>query len=71
MGLRVLALALVLVVAPISLAFVVVKYSALLVAFGLLMVETVGKAQILALLILSPLILLDRLFVWARRKGWI
>jgi hypothetical protein len=71
MGLRVLALALVLVVAPISLAFVVVKYSALLVAFGLLMVEAVGKAQIFALLVLSPLIIADRLFVWARRKGWI
>jgi hypothetical protein len=69
--LAVFTLATALVFAPIALAYLVVKFSAVLIAFGLLFVETMAKAQITALLVLAPLILADRLFIWARRKGWI
>ena len=69
--LRVLVLALVLVAAPIGLAYFVVVFSAQLAEFGLFFIETMAKAQLTALLLLSPLILATKLFDWARRKGWI
>lgn len=68
---RVLVIALVLVAAPVSLAYFVVLFSAQLAEFGLVFVETIGKAQLVALLWLSPLILLERLITWARRRGLI
>lgn len=71
MPLRVLVLALVLVVAPISLTFFIVLFAKPLVAFGMAFLAIMLKAQVTALLILAPIILAVRLYEWARGHGFI
>lgn len=68
---RVLVLALILIVAPLSWSAVLVVYGAPLLELGWRYVEVIGKAQIAALLILSPIIAATKLYEWAQAKGFI
>jgi hypothetical protein len=68
---RALIIAAALVVAPVSYTVLLLWYSPTVLDFAWFALETLGKAQLVALLVISPIILATKLYEWAKRRGLI
>lgn len=68
---RALLIATVLVVAPVSYTVLLSWYYPTVLDFGWFALESIAKAQLVALLVISPFILATKLYEWAKRRSLI